>query len=228
MHIVGFSRLISNTHPGLRIVVSGAIGWVVFLLLPENLGIARRGGAGWIVAVAVILLLLSAAVGSATPERLRALARINDPSRWLIQILVVLAAVASLAEAAALLGKEPTETAAGLALRVLLAGGVVVASWTLIHFIFAVHYMHGYYGDDPTDDGTGGDAGGLAFPGDDPAPDFWDFVYFSLVIGMTCQVSDVQITSRRMRRIATVHGALSFFFNTVILALTINFLVNSV
>ncbi|MBV8523262.1 MAG: DUF1345 domain-containing protein, partial [Acetobacteraceae bacterium] len=65
------------------------------------------------------------------------------------------------------------------------------------------------------------------FPGDQPLPDFWDFLYFSLVIGMTCQVSDVQITGRHMRRLAMVHGILAFFFNTVILAITVNLVVNA-
>jgi len=228
MRISGASHLIFGVHPGLRLALSMALGWAIYLLLPDAWGIAKRGGAGWIVAVALFLSLLSLAVGGAMPERLRARARINDPSRWVIQLLVVLAAVASLVEAAALLSKEEAETATGLALRIVLAGGVVVASWTLIHFVFAVHYMHGYYGDDPKDGiENGADARGLAFPGEEAAPDFWDFVYFSLVIGMTCQVSDVQITGRHMRRIATLHGALSFFFNTVILALTINFLVNA-
>jgi len=229
MRIGGISRLMFGVHPGLRLAFSMALGWAIYLLLPDPWGDAKRGGAGWIVAVVLYLSLLSIAVGGATPDRLRARARINDPSRWVIQLLVLLAAVASLVGAAALLSKDPTETATGLVLRIVLAGGVVVTSWTLIHFIFAVHYMHGYYGDDPEDGvENGADAGGLAFPGDEATPDFWDFVYFSLVIGMTCQVSDVQITGRFMRRIATLHGALSFFFNTVILALTINFLVNAI
>lgn len=224
MRVAGISRLVFGVHPGLRLLLSIALGWSTYLLLPDAWGIARRGGAGWIVAVASFLSLLSAAVGGAKPERLRARARINDPSLLAIQILVVLAAVASLVAAAALLSKEPAETITGLALRVALAGGVVIASWTLIHFVFAVHYMHGYYGDGPASDV---DAGGLAFPGGEVAPDFWDFVYFSLVIGMTCQVSDVQITRKHMRRVATLHSALSFFFNTVIFALTINFLVSA-
>ena len=68
-------------------------------------------------------------------------------------------------------------------------------------------------------------AGGLIFPGD-RRPNYFDFAYFSFVIGMTCQVSDVQITSRRMRRIALFHSVLSFGFNTIILALLINIAVS--
>ncbi len=63
--------------------------------------------------------------------------------------------------------------------------------------------------------------GGLTFPGDLP-PDYWDFLYFALVLGMTFQVSDVQITSRKFRRLAAVHGLIGFLFNAVIIALTVN------
>jgi len=70
------------------------------------------------------------------------------------------------------------------------------------------------------------DRGGVAFPGKG-LPDHWDFLYFSLVIGMTCQVSDVQVTSRSMRRMVLIHGVLSFFFKTFILALAVNFVVGS-
>ena len=63
--------------------------------------------------------------------------------------------------------------------------------------------------------------GGLQFPGDD-LPDYFDFFYFALVLGMTFQVSDVQITARKLRRLATAHGLLGFLFNTIILALTVN------
>jgi uncharacterized membrane protein len=84
--------------------------------------------------------------------------------------------------------------------------------------MFAMRYAHAYYGD-----GKSGDkhAGGLEFPSDD-TPDYLDFAYFSFVIGMTCQVSDVQITAKSLRTLALIHGILSFCFNTIILALTIN------
>jgi uncharacterized membrane protein len=83
-----------------------------------------------------------------------------------------------------------------------------------------MHYAHGFYSE-RDGDGEQSTSGGLEFP-NEREPDFLDFDYFSFVIGMTCQVSDVQITSQEMRRLALVHGLLSFLFNTVILALTIN------
>src|SRR6266850_982934 len=90
----------------------------------------------------------------------------------------------------------------------------ILLSWALIHTTFALHYAHEFY--DETD------SGGLAFPGDDREPDYWDFVYFSFVIGMTSQVSDVTISSKQIRRTVTAHGVVSFVFNAALLALTVN------
>jgi uncharacterized membrane protein len=89
-----------------------------------------------------------------------------------------------------------------------------------VHTEFALHYAHEFYGE-----GRDRELGGLKFPGR-KEPDYWDFLYFSLVIAMTSQVSDVAITSRALRGVATMHGVLSFFFNLGILALTVNMLSN--
>jgi len=97
-------------------------------------------------------------------------------------------------------------------LRVVLAGLTVLGSWSLIHTVFAVHYAHLYYG--PSN-------GGLIFPGGGD-PNYYDFLYYSFVVGMTCQVSDVQVAEAGMRRLTLVHGVLSFFFNTVVLALAVS------
>jgi uncharacterized membrane protein len=100
---------------------------------------------------------------------------------------------------------------------VVLVAATLLLSWLVTHLVFAYRYAHEFY--------TKSDAakvdGGLEFPGNEP-PDYWDFMYFSLVLGMTFQVSDVQITSRKLRRLATLHGLIGFFFNTVIVALTVN------
>ena len=82
--------------------------------------------------------------------------------------------------------------------------------------MFALHYAHEYY------DENGGRGGGLLFPGDLKEPNYWDFVDFSFVIGMTSQVSDVAITCSPIRHTVSAHGIISFFFNVTILALTVN------
>ena len=94
----------------------------------------------------------------------------------------------------------------------------IVCSWGLVHTVFTLRYAHLFYGDDPTQTKR---PGGLDFP-HEPEPDYLDFAYFSFVIGMTSQVSDVAIGSKPMRRPALVHGVLSFLFNTIIIALTIS------
>ena len=129
----------------------------------------------------------------------------------------------------------PSEPAAGSAFAAGLLGGVpyvwlcrftsrprltfaivtILLSWAFIHLVFALHYAHEYYDEN---DGRGG---GLIFPGDED-PDYWDFLYYALVVAMTAQVSDVQITNKSIRRLTTVHGVISFFFNVTVLAFTIN------
>ena len=89
-------------------------------------------------------------------------------------------------------------------------------SWLFSSLIYALHYAHMFYGDN-----KGKDAGGVTFP-DKKEPDYWDFLYFSFVVGMTCQVSDVQVATRPWRRLVLIHGIVSFLFNTIVLALSIN------
>lgn len=180
-----------------------------------------RMAVAWVAGVALFLGLTTLIIARGTPERVRLRARQLDARRWVILFIIVTAAAVSLLALGLTLHKEAGETAMVLASRLLLTALTVVASWTLTHTMFALHYAHHYYGDgpDPGDD----DRGGLAFPGGE-LPDYWDFVYFSVVVGMTCQVSDVQVTSRTMRRMTLVHGVLAFFFNTVILALAVNLL----
>jgi uncharacterized membrane protein len=96
------------------------------------------------------------------------------------------------------------------------ANSSTVSSWTFTHTIFAIHYAHEYY-TGPDDDL----AQGLEFPGHG-APDYWDFVYYSFVIGTACATADVNVTSKSIRRITTLHCVVAFFFNTTILALTVN------
>jgi len=142
---------------------------------------------------------------------IRGRATVEDEGRLAILVLTALAGLASLGAIFAVLaspagGGRP-------ALRVAHAALTILLSWAFIHTIFALHYAHEFY--DVT-------AGGLAFPSGAGDPDYWDFVYFSFVIGMTSQVSDVAVTSKEVRRIVTAHGVLSFVFNAALLALTVN------
>jgi uncharacterized membrane protein len=103
----------------------------------------------------------------------------------------------------------------GGAMAIGMAAISIVLSWLFMNTMFALHYAHGYYGD------FGKPHAGLEFPGT-PQPDYWDFVYFAFVVGMCFQVSDVQITSRILRRTALLHSVIAFFFNVFIIAISVN------
>ena len=134
---------------------------------------------------------------------------------WLTVAVVTFSFAAILGEFANIDKDMP---AAQRNLHVSLVAFTLFVSWLMTHTTFAFRYAHEYY---EVDDSSEGISGGLEFPGE-KRPDYLDFMYFSLVLGMTFQVSDVQITSRKFRRVAAVHGLLSFLFNTIILALTVN------
>jgi uncharacterized membrane protein len=174
----------------------------------------------WDVGSISFLALALLIMAFADYKKIRQNARRQDEGRLAIFILMVAAACTSLLAIAFLLKDTKGLSPTLVTLHILLAVVTVVSSWLLMHTMFALHYAHSYYGND-TETNSEEYAEGLDFP-EEKQPDYWDFLYFSFVIGMTAQVSDVQITSRSMRRLALIHGVLSFFFNTIILALSIN------
>jgi len=155
----------------------------------------------------------------AHPREIRKIASLQDSSRTLIFLFVIGASLVSLVSILFLL-KSTKGHANTVTSHVLLAMAAVIVSWWLVHTIFAMRYAHLYY-ETVTDDQKEKVIGGLQFP-DEKEPDYLDFVYFSFVIGMTFQVSDVEISLREIRRLALLHGLLAFAFNTAIVALSIN------
>ena len=200
--------------------LGGSVTYLLLSLLSTRLPLPMCGAIGWDVAAVVFLLLTFFAVCDATPDRLRSRASLQDSKMWVILAIIVVAAAASLASIALVLQQEKGIPGPPLGDRVAVAGATIVASWVFVHTTFAIRYAHYFYGDRGDKKGQ---RAGLAFPGGEP-PDFWDFVYFAFVVGMTCQVSDVQVTSRPMRRLTLAHGVLAFFFNAGVLALAVNIL----
>jgi uncharacterized membrane protein len=141
-----------------------------------------------------------------------------DPGRNLMLGIVLISIVAGLAAAIVILGKGPNVPAGDRNIALAIGLLAVVLGWALIHTTFVFRYAHMFYFDDD-DDGVA--TRGLMFPGT-ADPDDFDFAYFSFVIGMTFQVSDVQITDPKVRRIVLLHGVISFAYNTAILALVVN------
>jgi uncharacterized membrane protein len=172
----------------------------------------------WDIGVIVFLSLVWVMMMKATTQKMQRSAQRQDESRWTILGVIVAAACASLLAIGFMLSKNKDVSSSILTLHIILTLVTIVVSWLLIHIMFALHYAHLYY-QPKSDRASPPDA--LDFPGE-KQPDYWDFLYFSLGIGMTCQVSDVPINSRLLRRLVLIHEVLTFFFNTVILALAIN------
>lgn len=195
-----------------RLFVAAGVGVVVTLVLALT---GRRPTTrfldGWDVGVVLYLALVAQMMWQSDADRIRRRATVEDEGQIAILFLTVMAALVSLG---AIFAELATPTSEGQpVLRVAHAALTILLSWAFIHTMFALHYAHEFY--DVT-------AGGLTFPQGGGDPDYWDFVYFSFVIGMTSQVSDVAVTSKEVRRIVTAHGVLSFVFNAALLALTVN------
>jgi uncharacterized membrane protein len=142
----------------------------------------------------------------------------EDPGRNVVLLLVVLSVAAGLASAVVILGKGPNVPASDRDLALGFGIAAVILGWFLIHTTFIFRYAHLYYYDSDQD-GTA--QRGISFPGTTD-PDDYDFAYYSFVIGMTFQVSDVSITDPGVRSITLFHALLSFAYNTAILALVVN------
>ncbi|UBF30042.1 DUF1345 domain-containing protein (plasmid) [Kovacikia minuta CCNUW1] len=197
-----------------------AIGVAIFagILLPSWLHLAARILCIWDAWMVCFLALTWTVILRATPKTMRRNAQQQDEGRVVILSLITIAACVSVLAIGFLLNHGKGVSAQVLVFYVTLAATTIIGSWLLVHTVFALHYAHGYYRDGDRSDEI---AAGLEFP-DDRQPDYWDFLYFSFVIGMTSQVSDVAIASRNLRRLALLHGILSFFFNTTILAMSVN------
>jgi len=196
-------------------IVAGLACGMALLAFPMDA--TARVLAGWDIGLVVYLALAARFRQRHDVKAIRKRAAEQDEGGFAILVLSIVATFASLvAVVFALVGAKHGEGSLAIALTVT----TIVLSWNFVHTIFAFHYAHEYYGR-----GRDDIIGGLEFPGD-KAPDYRDFLYFSLVIGMTSQVSDVQITSKALRRMVSMHGALSFFFNLVVLALTVNVVAN--
>ena len=199
-----------------KLAIAAVVGLLVVAALTQfNLHWLARVLFGWDIGVALYLALTYAMMWRADVERIRRRAAEQDEGAGFILVLSIIATFASLVAVVFAFGGTKQATHGGIT-QVLLTIATIMLSWAFVHTIFSFHYAHEYYGER-----RDGKIGGLAFPADDK-PDYRDFLYFSLVIGMTSQVSDVAIASKAIRRVAAIHGVLSFFFNLVVLALTIN------
>jgi uncharacterized membrane protein len=203
-----------------RLGVASPVALIAYLSLPDRMGPFARVVGAWDGFALATLVMVWSMMAVQDPYHVRRLARLQDAGRTFIFVVVISAAVASLAAAGLLLGSTRTVSVGLLAGHVVLVGATVALSWILVHTLFALRYAHAYYRG-AAELARDKVAGGLEFPGE-KNPDYLDFAYFSFVIGMTCQVSDVQISDRSIRRLALIHGLIAFAFNTAILAIVVN------
>src|SRR5674476_147147 len=188
-----------------HLMISAAFGGIVlFALVFADWRLPTKLLAGWDAGVALYLVLMQSIIWRCDIDHLRKRASEQDEGAFAILLLTMAATLASLVAIVFELGGLKQATPSEAVTQVLLAMATILLSWSFIHTIFSIHYAHEYY-----DERSDGIIGGLYFPGDG-SPDYWDFLYFSLVVGLTSQVSDVAVTSKVIRRVVALHGAVSY------------------
>jgi uncharacterized membrane protein len=205
-----------------RIYICALVMVVVYVAIPSDLRVATRALLAWNVGALLFVFLIGWMMARSTEATIQAQAAFEDENQWVLLVVGTIAACAALAAIVAELGAVKDLTGWNKGAHITLTAITIVSAWTFIHLIYTVHYAHEYYGDIYDESGKAvEDRKGLRFPGD-RNPTYGDFLYFAFVIGCASQTADVETISPAMRRTTLAHGIVSFFFNTVILALTIN------
>jgi uncharacterized membrane protein len=222
LRVAHFARRLRALDSHGRLAIAVAVGFAAIVVAPHRILFQTRLVVAYDAATLTLLALAWTMMAFTPAAVIRREAARQDTGRTIIFFVVLGAAVAGLSAILFMLGSIKGEDVAhAVKVRHISVSIVaVLCSWFLVHTIFALHYARRFY-QDKIGRAHAETAGGLAFI-EKGEPDYWDFAYYSFVIGMTSQVSDVGTTSRTMRRLTLVHSILSFFFNTAILALAIN------
>src|SRR5205809_1206700 len=203
-----------RTRPRLFISAAFGLGILAIVFPAFEWRAVTKLLVGWNLGIGLYLILAFSLMARSDVHRIRRRAANQDEGSIALLVLIVVAAMASLAAIFSELAT--TGGAARQPAQLILATSTIVLSWAFIHSMFALHYAHEFYGN-----GRDGIVGGISFP-DDNEPDYWDFCYFSFTLGMCAQVSDATISSKSIRRTALSHSVISFVFNAALLALTVN------
>ncbi|MDV2998722.1 MAG: hypothetical protein N5P05_000328 [Chroococcopsis gigantea SAG 12.99] len=209
-------RLFPNLRVRPRLAIACAIGILLHSLLPQDWRMVTKLLISWDGGVFIYLCLVVLMMYKSDNAMIRYRAAAQDEGSFFILGATVFSAVISVI---AIMKELATAKEIGHLLfqHVILAGATVILSWLFMQTMFALHYAHAFYNRIASRT-----HGGLEFPGGLSNPDYWDFLYFSLIIGTAAQTADININSRTIRRIVSLHCVIVFFFNTTILALTIN------
>lgn len=202
----------------IRFIIALAVGVAVFFFMPIG-DLVPRILAGWNAGGWLYLILVAIKMARAEIEGIKREAGIERESRIVVLVVVIFGSIFTMLALFVQLMAIKSEHGIDRTLSIGLSVLTILLSWLLIHTVFAIYYAHEFHSEGRT--GAKGQGGGLDFP-DDSTPDYLDFLYFSFVVGTTAQTSDVAVTSRAMRRVVMLHGILSFFFNTAVIALAVN------
>ena len=212
------ANIARHVHAQIRFLISLCVGVAVALFAPiENL--IPRLLAGWDVGGLLYLVLIAIKMARAEVEGIKREAGIERESRIAVLFIVIFGSIFVMLALFVQLMALKSEHGYGRNISIGISVATIILTWLLIHTVFALFYAHEFHSEGK--DHAGGRGGGLDFP-DDATPDYLDFLYFSFVVGTTAQTSDVAVTSRAMRRVVMLHGILSFFFNTAVIALAVN------
>jgi uncharacterized membrane protein len=212
------AALARRARAQIRFLIALAVGVAVALLAPFDERIPRVL-AGWNAGGWLYLVLVAIKMWRAEIEGIKREASIERESRIVVLVVVTLGSIFTMLALFAQLMALKSEHGLDRTVSVGLSVSTIFLSWLLIHTVFALYYAHEFHSE--AKGGSRGQGGGLKFP-NDSTPDYLDFLYFSFVVGTTAQTSDVVVCSRAMRRVVMLHGILSFFFNTAVIALAVN------
>jgi len=220
MYVVRFINRLDAHH---KLVISLIFGSLAVIMTTFVAGKPINWMIGWLVYSTAHLGLAWVTILSSHPSEVAREVDGQDSNRIMISLFVIVASFVSLFAILFLLqGAGKSDSRSELTIHLVLSFSCIICSWILVHTIFTLRYAHLYYRSaGGRHNGGNQQRRGLEFP-NETEPDYLDFTYFSFVIGMTFQVSDVTISSRELRRLALVHALLSFAFNTLLVALTIN------
>lgn len=194
------------------------LGVIAYVITPSGIESLVRLMIGWDSFSIFMIVFGWITFFKTTAKQIRAQAKVQDENRVVIFSIVLIATLAGLI-AVILLIITKTEDSSQSELKIPIAIAGMFLSWLLIHTTFTLRYAHIFYGNHREKPEI--NVGGLEFPKDDK-PDYMDFAYFSFNVGMTFQVSDIEVTSKRLRKLVLLHSLISFIYATIMIAITIN------
>ena len=217
-HVPFGAKILRHGRAQICFLIALCVGLAVGLFAPIE-EVIPRILAGWNAGGWLYLILVGIKMWRAEIEGIKREAGIERESRIVVLVVVTLGSLFTLLALFAQLMALKSEHGIDRTISIGFSVSTIFLSWMLIHTVFALFYAHEFHSEGK--DHAGGHGGGLAFP-DDSTPDYLDFLYFSFVVGTTAQTSDVAVTSSAMRGVVMLHGILSFFFNTAVIALAVN------